>query len=93
MRSLTATFLSVLLAAVLASPSRADRGPAEEEAAPAAEAALQLASGLFATAVQLSVYGSCRVLGGRHLPCLEDADVAGRRAVGRPLPLDEREAG
>ena len=111
MRTLSATFLSVLLASVLAAPSRADEGAASvgpPEAAPIEAAALEavedvpmsvytdhaahLATGVLSTAVQLSVYGGCRVLGGDHLPCLEGADAAGRRVAGRPT-LDEIEAG
>lgn len=95
MKTLTATFLSVFLASILALPSRADDGSERVNTVPVgayAERSLQLAAGVWATAVQLSVYGSCRVLGGDHLPCLENADVAGRRAVGRPLLVERGES-
>jgi hypothetical protein len=52
-----------------------------------------MAAGLFATSVQLTVYGGCLLLQRDAEVCVDEADRAGRRAVGRPPPvLDEDDA-
>lgn len=80
----TATTLITVAFLVLTSalPSRA--APAGDDALPnQAQSAAHVVTGIFATTVQLSVYGSCLVLGGDHASCIESADKAGRRAAGR----------
>lgn len=83
MRHAAATFVTVaFLVLTTALPSRA-QPPAPDALPDQAERTAHLVTGLFATTVQLSIYGSCLVLGGGHERCIESADKAGRRASGR----------
>lgn len=89
MRHAATTFITVaFLVLTTALPSnaaepRADRLPLPAPAA-VKSPTLHLVAGLFATTVQLSVYGGCLAFGGAHSSCVENADDAGRKAVGRP---------
>jgi hypothetical protein len=85
MRHAAATFITVaFLVLTSALPTRAEPLPAAPAAlASQVQQTAQVVTGLFATTVQLSVYGSCLVLGGEHELCIENADKAGRRAAGR----------
>ncbi len=73
--------LTTALPSNAAEPRRAEAPPLHEDVR---SPALHLVAGIFATTVQLSVYGGCLVLGGESSSCIESADHAGRSAVGRP---------
>lgn len=86
MRHAATTFVTIaFLVLTTALPSNATERRAAErsDVARVGEEATHLLAGLLATTVQLGVYGSCLALGGEPSACIENADNAGRLAVGR----------
>lgn len=88
MRHAATTFVTiaflVLTTALPSNASEPDKANALPRANDVQNPAVHLVAGIFATTVQLSVYGGCLALGGESSSCLESADNAGRSVVGRP---------
>lgn len=86
MRHAATTFVTIaFLVLTTALPSKATERSARDASPPEAVShpTAHLLVGLFATTVQLGVYGGCLAFGGEPSECIENADNAGRLAVGR----------
>lgn len=87
MRHAATTFVTIaFLVLTAALPSNATERATREAPPPLPEVsspATHLLVGLFATAVQLGVYGGCLALGGEASACIVSADNASRLVVGR----------
>lgn len=88
MRHAATTFITIaflVLTAALPSNATESRVRAASPVEAVSHPTTHLLVGLFATTVQLGVYGGCLAFGGEPSECIESADNAGRLAVGREL--------